>query len=120
LLRRIIVGEQARALSSAVVAEGRLAFISGQTPRRDGEFVHGSIEEQTEIVLGNVMAVLEAAGGRREQIVRCGCYLGDMNDFDGFDRTYRAFFGSDFPARTTTGATLYEGIKVEIDAVAVL
>src|SRR4051812_35278096 len=49
-------------LSAAVVAEGRFVFVSGQVPFKDGEFVDGTIEEQTALTLENVRAVLAEAG----------------------------------------------------------
>ena len=64
-----------------------------------------------------VRQLLEAAGARMDQVVRCTCYLADIGDFAAFDAVYREAFGTALPARTTVQAGLM-GIKIEIDAMA--
>jgi len=78
-----------------------------------------TIEEQTRVVLGNIAAVLEAAGASLADVVRCGVFLADIADFAGMNEAYGQIFPHPLPARTTVGATL-PGILVEIDCVAVL
>jgi hypothetical protein len=65
----------------------------------------------------NVRRLLEAAGARMDQVVKCTCYLADIADFQAFDAVYREAFGGLLPARTTVQAGLM-GIKIEIDAMA--
>jgi 2-iminobutanoate/2-iminopropanoate deaminase len=103
--------------SPGIVVDERLVFVSGQGPVRDGETVHSTIEEETRIVLENVRTVLEAAGARIEDAVRCGVFLADLADFEAMNAVYAEFFGDPPPARTTVGALL-PGIKVEIDCIA--
>ena len=63
--------------------------------------------------------ILREAGGDFSDVVKCTCYLSDLADFEGFNRTYQEFFTFEVPpARTTVAAPLLAGIKVEIDAVA--
>jgi 2-iminobutanoate/2-iminopropanoate deaminase len=119
-ITRTTTGAEGGAYSLAVVAEGRFAYIAGHGPYRDGVLVEESLESETELTLQNLLATIEAAGGSATSIVKCNCYLRDIGDFARFDATYRTFFGSDFPARTTVGAALYSTMKVEIDAVVCL
>jgi len=119
-VERIVSGKEAGAYSSVVVGEGRFAYLSGQGPLVAGELVRGSIEEQTTLTLTNLVEAIESVGGRKEDIVRCGCFLSDMSLFPMFNRAYAAFFGDAFPARSTVGAGLPEGMHVEIDVVVVL
>lgn len=119
-MKRIKLGKEGGAYSAAVVATGTFAFISGQGPLRNGSPVRGSIEEETTVTLNNLLDAVTAAGGNKESIVRCGCYLASIDDFSRFNEAYRSFFGPHLPARTTIGADLFDGIKVEIDAIVAL
>ena len=107
------------AYSPGIVAEGRFLYVSGQGPVRDGEPVPGTIEEQTRVALDNVRTVLEAAGASLGDVVRCGVFLADLEDFAAMNAVYAETFSEPLPARTTVGAKL-PGIKVEIDCIAVL
>jgi 2-iminobutanoate/2-iminopropanoate deaminase len=116
-MKRHRAGKETGAYSAAVAATGEFLFVSGHGPLRDGVWVRGTIEEETTATLESLAATIAAAGGRIADIVRCGCFLADIETFNGFDGAYRAFFGDGFPARTTVGAALSDGIKVEIDAI---
>jgi 2-iminobutanoate/2-iminopropanoate deaminase len=120
MLERVSTGQAAGAYSSAVVTEGRLAFISGHGPLVDGNVVRGTIEEETALTLTNLLQAIEAAGGRKEGVVRCLCFLSDIANFSRFDAAYRQFFGELLPARSTIQAALYDGIQVEIEAIVAL
>ncbi len=100
------------------IRAGDWVIVSGQGPiDRDGRVVSGSIESEVRLTLENIRQLLETAGARMDQVVKCTCYLADINDFAAFDAVYREAFGEAFPARTTVQAGLM-GIKVEIDAMA--
>ncbi len=105
--------------SAGVACDGWL-FLSGQGPldMKTGKRVPGTIEEETTRTLANLDRVLEEAGCTRDDVVKCTCYLADMNDFEGFNRAYGEFFIGVRPARTTVGAALMKTIRVEIDAIA--
>ena len=108
--------------SQAVVA-GNLVFTSGQIPLdpATGEFVPGGIAEQTEQVLKNVAAALEAAGTGLGRVVKTTVYLADMNDFATMNEVYGRFFGVEPPARSTVqAARLPRDARVEIDVIALL
>ena len=107
--------------SQAIKANG-FVFVSGQIPidPRTGEFVTGGIREQTEQVLKNLAAVLQASGSSLDQIVKTTVFLADMQDFTSMNEVYSAFFGDTAPARATVAAAgLPRNAKVEIEAVAV-
>ncbi len=119
-MKRAIAGTTpGGAYSPGVVAEGRFVYVSGQGPVRDGEVVAGTIEEQTTLALENVASVLAEAGASLADVVRCGVFLADLDDFEAMNAAYARAFGDSLPARTTVGASLPQ-IKVEIDCVAVL
>lgn len=95
-------------------------YVSGQGPLdfKTGKVVSGSIEEETRLTLEHVGEVLQAAGCRFEDVVKCTCHLVDIRDFDRFNAVYRDFFKPPYPTRTTVQSMLGGGIKVEIDCVA--
>jgi reactive intermediate/imine deaminase len=107
--------------SQAVVAGG-FVFASGQIPLdpATGKLVSGEIEAQTERVLDNLRAVLEAAGSSLDQVVRASVYLVDLAVFPRVNAIYARYFGSDpKPARSTVQvAALPLGAQVEIDVIA--
>ena len=105
---------------SAGVVAGDFLFVSGQGPLdyQTGAVISGTIEEETLLTLSHVLKIVEAAGGTIEDIVKCTVHLADINDFDRYDKAYASFFKTKFPARTTVQSGLYDGIKVEIDAIA--
>jgi 2-iminobutanoate/2-iminopropanoate deaminase len=108
---------------SQAVRAGNLVFASGQIPidPATGEFVAGGIAEQTEQVLRNLSAVLEAASSGLNQIVKTTVFLADMNDFAAMNEVYGRFFGAYPPARATVqAARLPRDAKVEIEAIAML
>ena len=109
------------AYSSGVLANG-LLFISGQGPLdlKTGEVIHGTIEEETLLTLSHLQKIVEAAGGTVDNIVKCTAHLSDINDFERYDKAYGSFFRGIRPARTTVQSVLSDGIKIEIDAIAVI
>ncbi|HUS09376.1 MAG TPA: RidA family protein [Pyrinomonadaceae bacterium] len=106
--------------SQAVRANG-LIFASGQIPvdPQTGEFVVGGIEEQTEQVLKNLTAVLEAAGSSLVNVVKTTVFLVDMQEFKAMNEVYSRFFKEQPPARATVeAARLPRDARVEIEAIA--
>jgi len=94
------------------LSAGEWVFLAGQTGT--GE----SIEEQTESTLGKVTALLAAAGCAPADVVSCLVHLADLADFDRFNAVYERHFPHPRPVRTTVGAVLLDGAKVEITAIA--
>jgi 2-iminobutanoate/2-iminopropanoate deaminase len=106
--------------SQAIKANG-LIFASGQIPLDPAtmQVVEGGIEEQTERVLDNLKAVLEAAGSALDRVVKTTVYLADMNEFAAMNEVYAKYFSATKPARATVQvARLPRDSKVEIDVVA--
>lgn len=103
----------------ALVA-GDYVFVSGQGPLDPVTLaVRGTtVAEQTWFTLENVVALVRAAGGEAEDVVRCTCYLASIDSFDEFTAVYEQFFSHrPRPTRTTIGCHL-AGILVEIDCIA--
>ncbi|WP_119081231.1 RidA family protein [Chitinophaga alhagiae] len=107
------------AYSAGLLIDGWL-FVSGQGPvdLSTGGILRGSIEEETAATLNNIKKIVEEAGGRMEDIVKCTVHLSDIVDFDRYDVAYASFFSAVKPARTTVQSVLSDGIKIEIDAIA--
>ncbi|MCL6545343.1 MAG: RidA family protein [Bryobacteraceae bacterium] len=108
--------------SQAVVAGG-FVFCCGQGPvdPATGQVTGADIAAQTERVLKNLEAVLEAAGSSLSRVVKTTVYLKDLNDFRKMNEVYARFFPKDPPARATLeAARLPLDTLVEIDAIAVL
>ena len=110
--------------SQANVAIGAgLVFCSGQIAidPGSGKLIDGDIAAQTERVLRNLQAVLEAAGSGLEHVVKTTVFLSDLNDFQAMNAVYERFFPKDPPARATVqAAKLPLDVALEIDAIAVV
>lgn len=98
-------------------------FCSGQIPidPSTGEFVSDDIAEQTEQVLVNLRAVLNAGGAELSSVVKTTVFLKDMADFAAMNEVYARHFSETKPARATVAAAgLPKGARVEIECVAVI
>ena len=99
----------------------RLIFVSGQGGVNPATgLIAPDTEAQTEQVLKNIQAILEAAGSGLPHVLRCGVFLLDMGEFKIMNGVYSRLFGEHRPARTTIGVAALpgEGLRVEIDAIA--
>ena len=106
---------------SQAIDAGDFVFLSGQVPidPKTGELVHGDIGVQTDRVLDNLGAVLEAAGCSFADVVKTTIYLMDLGDFQAVNAVYAKRFAEAPPARATVQvAALPKGARVEIDAIA--
>jgi 2-iminobutanoate/2-iminopropanoate deaminase len=106
--------------SQAIKAAG-LVFVAGQVSLKPdhGEIVGGTIQEQTEQVLTNLRAILEAAGSGLDRLVKTTVFLQSLDDFPGMNEVYRERVGDQPPARSTVEvAKLPSGALVEIEAIA--
>ena len=106
--------------SQAIKANG-FVFVSGQLALHPGEqqMIASEIGPQTEQVLANLKAILEAAGSGLDRIVKTTVYLRSLDDFQGMNEVYRQHVGDVPPARATLGVSaLPSGALVEIDAIA--
>jgi 2-iminobutanoate/2-iminopropanoate deaminase len=108
--------------SQAVAANGFL-FTAGQIALDPvtGQVVDGDVVAQTERVLSNLRAILDAANVAMDDVVKTTVFLADMADFPRMNEVYARAFGTSRPARSTVQAAgLPRGVLVEIEAVAVL
>ena len=108
--------------SQAIKANG-LLFASGQVALDPATMLvnEGEIREQTEQVMNNLKAVLDAAGSSFERVVKTTVFLADMNDFAGMNEVYGRFFGDTPPARSTVEVSrLPKDVRVEIDLIALV
>ncbi len=106
--------------SQAIVADGFL-FSAGQAALdpTSGTLVEGGIEPETERVMANLGAVLDAAGASWGDVVKATIFLVDMADFAAVNTIYGRFVGDPPPARSTVAvAALPKGARVEIEVVA--
>jgi 2-iminobutanoate/2-iminopropanoate deaminase len=102
------------------IANGGFVFVSGQLGLDpDGNMVEGGISEQTEQVMKNLSAILEAAGTRLENVVKATIFLVDLGDFQAMNEVYARYVGDEPPARATFQvAALPSGALVEIEVIA--
>jgi 2-iminobutanoate/2-iminopropanoate deaminase len=125
-MRRTIATDRApRAIGPYVqaVQVGEWIFVSGQIALdpKTGDLVAGGIEEQTERVLQNLRAILEAAGSSLEKVVKTTVYLVDLNDFAKMNEVYARYFPEEKPARATVEVSrLPRDARIEMDAIATL
>lgn len=106
--------------SQAIRCNGML-FISGQVPidPATGKLVEGGITEQTEQVMKNIGAILEAAGYTYADVVKSTCLLSTMDDFSGMNAVYGKYYPEASPARAAYGVVrLPLGALVEIETIA--
>lgn len=96
-------------------------FVSGQLPMTldTREPLTGPIEEQTELALRNVEAVLKEAGGGLQDVVQMTIYVSDMELWDAVNETYARVLGDHRPARAIVPVKdLHFGTQIEIQAIA--
>ncbi len=106
---------------SQAVAYNGVLYCSGQIPLdpATGLIVEGDVAVQTERVLENLKAVLEAAGSSLGQVLKTTVFIKDMNEFAKVNEVYGRYFGESLPARATVEvARLPRDVRVEIEAIA--
>src|ERR1019366_7411979 len=108
--------------SQAVKANG-FVFRSGQIALdpKTQQIVEDDVARQTERVLENLKAIVEAAGSSIQRVVKTTVFLADMNDFAAMNEVYGRYFVAHRPARSTVeAARLPRDARVEIDLIALL
>lgn len=108
--------------NQAVKANDTL-YVSGQIPivPASMELFHGTIEEETELVMQNLKSILEAAEMSFEQVVKTSIFLSDMENFGKVNEVYGRYFEDETaPARETVAVkTLPKSVRIEISMIAV-
>jgi 2-iminobutanoate/2-iminopropanoate deaminase len=108
--------------SQAIKANG-FVFVSGQVAfdPATGNLISGGIEQQTEQVIKNLSAILQAAGTGLDKVVKTTVFLKNMSEFAQMNEVYAKFFKSSPPARSTVEvARLPRDVSVEIDVIALV
>ncbi|MEZ5402778.1 MAG: RidA family protein [Bryobacteraceae bacterium] len=106
---------------SPAVRAGDFIYVSGQGPidPETNQFSLGDIRHETRVVLNNIRRILEGCGASMGDVIRCGVFLRDGDDFGAMNEVYGEFFGEAKPARTTVETKFAnKQMKVEIDCVA--
>ena len=97
-------------------------YVSGQIPfdPKTNALISNDIKDQTRQSLENVLAIVEAAGLIKENIVRCTVFMTNLSDFPLMNEVYSSFFSEHKPARAAVEVRrLPKDVMVEIDAIAV-
>lgn len=107
---------------SQAIKHGDTVYVAGQVPvTPDGTLVEGDIGVQTEQVLQNIDAILDAAGASMEDLVKTTVFLTDIETFDDFNEVYADYVPEPRPARSAVEiADLAIDAGVEIEAMAAL
>ena len=108
--------------SQAVASNGML-YVSGQIPLdpASGELISTGIKDETQRVMKSLKAILEEAGAKFDNVVKCSIFVADMNDFGAINEVYGSYFGANPPARETVEvSTLPKNVNVEISCIATL
>ena len=107
---------------SQAVLNGGLLFVSGQIPiiPSTGELETSSIEKETKQVMENIKAIVEEAGMKMQNIVKCSIFLTDMKNFGKVNEVYGNYFSINPPARETVQVSaLPKNVSVEISVIAI-
>ena len=107
---------------SQAVRAGNMLFVSGQIPLdpRTRKIVGLNITDQAERVLNSLSAIVSAAGFSLKDVVKCTCYLKNLDDFETFNNVYGRYFPENPPARECVEVSgLPKGMLVEISAICV-
>ncbi len=107
---------------SQAIRTGNMLFVSGQIPLDPAtrKIVGSTIADQAERVLDSLSGIVEAAGFTLKDVVKCTCYLKNLDDFDTFNSVYGRYFPENPPARECVEVSgLPKGMLVEVSAICV-
>ena len=111
-------GSSSIPLSKAVRA-GDFVYVSGQTANDGkGGIITGNIEDQTNLIMNNIIKILDETKCELEDIIKTTVWLSDARDFGRFNNCYARFFKNNKPARSTTVCDLVVDAKIEIEVIA--
>ena len=105
---------------SQAIQYGNLHFVSGQIAiePESAHLVEDEIEVQTKQVMENLQAIITAAGMTLQNVLKCSCFLKDMEDFVKFNAVYNSYFAESLPARETVEVgRLPKDVRVEVSAI---
>ncbi len=111
---------QAIGTYSQAVKVNNTVYISGQIPLipETMEVLEGSVEEQIHLVFKNLQAIIDAAGGTFENVVKLNIFLTDLSNFPTVNQVMAQYFSEPYPARAAIGVSeLPKAVSVEMDAI---
>ncbi|MCW9046803.1 MAG: RidA family protein [Gammaproteobacteria bacterium] len=111
---------QAIGTYSQAVKVNNTVYVSGQIPLipETMEVLEGSVEEQIHLVFKNLQAIINAAGGTFENVVKLNIFLTDLSNFPTVNQVMAQYFSEPYPARAAIGVKeLPKSVAVEMDAV---
>ncbi len=106
-------------LSQAIEHDG-VVYVSGNVPidPETGEFVDGGTAAETERVMENLKATLEAAGSSLDDVLKATAFIADADEFGAFNEVYRRYFEEPYPARSAIVTDLVVDCTVEVEVIA--
>ncbi|MBW7867721.1 MAG: RidA family protein [Brumimicrobium sp.] len=107
---------------SPAILKNDTLYVSGQIPLNpsSGQLEVSSIESATKQVMNNITALIETAGFKMTDIVKCTIFLKSMDDFPKVNEVYGSYFTSEPPARETVQvAKLPMDVPIEISCIAI-
>src|SRR4051812_10990021 len=107
---------------SAAIRVGDMLYVSGQLPGSREAPMDSTIQGQTKQALDKIKAIVEAAGGKMENVAKCTVFLINAADFQGMNESYRQYWPKEPPARSTVivAALVSTGPKLELECIASL
>lgn len=115
----VFLGDGGNYPFSEAVRVGDTLYMSGQIGFKDGKLVKGGIKAEAKQALANINTTLLKYGYQKSDIVKCMVMLTDMDDFDDFNKVYKAELAKPYPVRSAFGvAELAAGASVEVECIA--
>jgi len=111
---------QAIGTYSQAVKVNNTVYVSGQIPlvAETMEVLEGSVEEQIHQVFKNLQAIIDAAGGTFDNVVKLNVFLTDLSNFPTVNQVMAQYFSEPYPARAAIGVSeLPKAVAVEMDAI---
>jgi 2-iminobutanoate/2-iminopropanoate deaminase len=123
MLKEVIYTEEAPEPGpySQAIKYGNLVFVAGQTAEDPitNKPVHGTVAEQTRIILKNIQTILEVAGSSLDKVLRADIYISSMQYKEEMNTVYCEFFKKDRPARNCVAVNeIDDNLNVEIEVIA--
>jgi 2-iminobutanoate/2-iminopropanoate deaminase len=117
--RTVVTTTGNSATLSGAIRVGDMLYISGQLPSLRPP-ADTSIQGQTKSALEKVKAIVDSAGTKMENVVKCTVFLVSQSDFTGMNQAYREFWPKEPPTRSTVvvAALVSAGAKLEIECMA--
>ena len=115
----VFLGDGGNYPFSEAVRVGDTLYMSGQIGFKDGKLVKGGVKAEAKQALANINTTLLKYGYQKSDIVKCMVMLTDMDDFNDFNKIYKAELAKPYPVRSAFGVTeLAAGASVEIECIA--